>query len=115
MKKSKAVPATLVCAVAAMTIAGCHRESQLRRCVDNTGKVLPDSYCEEMHRHRSSFSHYGYPHFVYGGYGGHTPGSQARGFVNTPNPGADVVTGSGRVISRGGFGGRGGGGFGFGG
>ncbi len=82
--------------------------------MDDKGVVLSDEACETTQRTTSGGYIHSYPHWVYGGTGGNTPGSRAMGFRSTPTEGAHVVTPSGRTISRGGFGGgsRSSGGFG---
>jgi hypothetical protein len=80
MRKSSAVPLTIL-AAAALAVTGCHDH---RDCVDAQGHKLPDSTCDG--------GYYG-AHYIYGGSsGGHV--------------GDTVVGGS---VSRGGFGGIGGG------
>jgi uncharacterized protein YgiB involved in biofilm formation len=106
MKKSQAVPATLVTAVATMLVAsGCGCGSgmvQTRRCLDEKGNVIPEMYCERGTRSVYYGSHYVLPRW---GYGGTMSGNRVSGFSPTPHPDATVQTPSGRVISRGGFGG----------
>lgn len=119
MKKSKSVPATLIVSIAAAIVTtgcGCNA-TQVRRCVDSTGRVLPDSACTgPMPSGNYTYStgggyggssYYSRPHWIYGGsYGS----GRVSGGSLTPSGGADVVDGSGHTISRGGFGGGGGGG-----
>lgn len=82
MRKSREVPLTLLAALA-LTVTGCH--DQNRDCVDAYGHKLPDSSCDAG----TSGTHY-----VYGGSsGGHV---------------GDIVIGG--SVTRGGFGGIGGGG-----
>jgi len=82
MRKSGAVPLTLLAAAALVSI-GCHE--QPRHCVDAQNHLEPDSYCD-------SNTSTGF-HYVYGGSsGGHY---------------GDTVEGS--SVSRGGFGHGGGG------
>jgi hypothetical protein len=119
MKKSAHVPAILVASLAASILsAGCSSgPKEVRRCVDDKGVVLSDAECEKLDNRaagRPIGGYHAYPHWVYGGSGGSTPGSRAMGFKSTPTEGAHIVSPAGRTISRGGFGGssRGGGGFG---
>ena len=101
MKKSKNVPATLVVAVAALTLAGCgHNNTEVRRCIDASGRVLPDSMCGGTGY--SSGYGYGLNHWVYGG---SYSGSRFSGYHSTPSDGADISDSAGHTISRGGFGG----------
>jgi len=101
MKKSKAVPATLVASIAAIVVAGCGNSTQVRRCVDDQGNVLPDSQCQNTstttYRRSSGF----YPHWVYGG---SVSGRRVTGYSTTPSSSHDIVNSSGSVIRRG-FGG----------
>lgn len=96
MKKSKAVPATLVISIAAIAIAGCGSNRQVRRCVDEQGNLLPDSACTTTtYRSGSTFI---YPRWVYGG---STSGRRVTGYSTTPSSSADVVDSRGSVIRRG--------------
>lgn len=115
MKKSAAVPAVWVSAVAAALLTGCDDPGprEVRHCVDEIGQVLPDETCNRY----AGTAIYRYPRYVYGGI--FTPGdNMVRGFRATPDPTRTITTRSGRIVStpsvRGGFGG-GGRGFGFGG
>jgi hypothetical protein len=133
-RKSKSVPATLVVAVAATLIAnGCGSFSdgvsdsnitEVRRCVDQNGKILPDSYCQGPVPHNSTIVTFGSPQWVYGGNvqnnetggGGASVGSTVKGYQTAPTEGADVVSSqgvsvghaSGGVVSAGGDVSRGG-------
>lgn len=107
MKKSNHVPAALLMTIAAVTLTGCNRRHydysrEVRRCVDDQGRVYPDYECERR-RSRSGGGFYSYPHWVYGG----TRGSNGylRNYRTSPTAGNEIVTESGRVITRGGFGG----------
>ncbi len=111
-KKSRVVSVSLLAAMAATMLAGCgSNPRQVRRCADEQGNVLPDTNCERGYVGGGYYGggmmgRGGYPGWVYGGSGGTTPGSRVMGFTKTPTAGADVVTSGGRVISRGGLGGR---------
>jgi hypothetical protein len=94
MKKSKAVPATLVASLAAVIISGCGNQRQVRRCVDNQGNILPDIQCNSTTTYRSGF----YPHWVYGG---SVSGRRVSGYSSTPSSSADIVNSSGTVVRRG--------------
>jgi hypothetical protein len=98
MKKSKAVPATLVASIAAIVVAGCGNSTQVRRCVDNQGNLLPDSQCNNTTTHRTGGF---YPHWVYGGA---LSGRRVTGYSNTPSSSHDIVNSNGSVVRRG-FGG----------
>ena len=45
MKKSAAVPASFCASVAALILSGCSSPVSVRRCVDPSGTVLPDTAC----------------------------------------------------------------------
>jgi hypothetical protein len=104
MKKSKAVPATLVGALAAVLVAsGCGSGPvQTRRCVDEKGNVMPDSYCTGVSRSIYYGGMYRSPRWIYGGT---MSGNRVSGYSLAPDPGATVKSSNGTVISRGGFGG----------
>lgn len=111
MKKSLNVPATLVATIAAGLMAGgCSSgPREVRRCVDEQGKVLPDGACTTATRGTSG-SYHGYhyvgqPRYVYGGTGRGDPGSYISGYKSSPSDGAHVVDPNGKTIRRGGFGG----------
>lgn len=102
VKKSKAVPATFVAAVAVVMLSGCQTQRQVRRCIDEkTGQVLPDSYCS------STYSGYRGSYRPLWGYGGAYDGRSVTNFSRTPSASADIVSSNGTVIqraTRGGFG-----------
>ncbi len=120
-KMSRQVPATLLTAIAAHLVAnGCgasDSEVEIQRCVDGSGMVLPDYYCDSpfipTHYYYMGQRVTGPPAFVYGGTGNETPGGRAAGYHLIPHDGARVVTPSGSTlgtvsggtIQRGGFGG----------
>jgi hypothetical protein len=84
-------------------LVGCSSSAgpaQIRRCVDDQGNVLPDSACEQ----RRGYYRGGMYHYPGWGYGGAMQGNTLRNFSSTPSADADVITPSGRTISRGGFG-----------
>ena len=104
MKKSQAVPGLLVGSVAAAVLSGCGPSvTQTRHCTDGRGRVLPDGECERGTYGGGSRA---YPHWIYGG--SYRDGRVTGGSL-APADGARVVTSTGRVISRGGFGSTGGG------
>jgi len=108
MKRSAQVPALLVGAIAATLLAGCDPgPREVRRCVDENGKLLPDQYCENR---RTYAGYTGIPRYVYGGqYDART--SSVRNFRNAPMADSTITNSSGRVI-RSGFGSTGARGFG---
>ena len=99
---SRDVPATLVAAIAAAMLTGCSQPREVRRCLDRDGRMIDDRYCENprAHPYRSGGIVF-IPSF---GYGGSYNNGRYSGFNRSANPNADVVTPSGRTISRGGFG-----------
>lgn len=113
MKRSSHVPAKLLIATAAAILAGCSGPTEIERCVDNYGNVLPDAACEPGY----AGGYYGgggggiviVPHYVYGG---SVSGGRVSGYRSSPSSNAHVTNSSGRSISRGGFGSSGGGSFG---
>src|SRR5947209_2747126 len=106
MKKSKQVPATLVATVAALMSVGCSRPgvTEVRRCIDDQGRVMPDSMCTGSSGYGGggySGGYYRSSHWVYGG--SFSNGSVSR-YHSSPSLGASVSDSSGHTISRGGFG-----------
>ena len=107
MKKSGAVPVTLLAAAAFLSLTGCEKKKQLQRCVDESGSVVEDGKCEDKQRQGVTGIH-GYPFYrwYYGG-GGYVVGQPATGGSFDPAPHVDVVRASspeGAAIIRGGFG-----------
>jgi len=90
MRKSTAVPLTLLAALAAFA-TGCHDTPESRNCVDAQGRIVPESNCSNA----SSGSGFRY---IYGGRSGGHIGDAVVGGSTTPSDG----------VSRGGFGGHGG-------
>lgn len=97
MKKSQAVPVSLVVSIAALALAGCGGQRQVRRCVDVNGNVLPDNECVVPSRRYGGI----YPYWVYGGT---LTRGRVTNFSRTPNSSADIVDSRGSVVRRG-FGG----------
>jgi hypothetical protein len=107
MKKSRAVPVTLLAAAAFLSLTGCEKKKQLQRCVDESRNVVEDGKCEDKQRQGGAGIH-GYPFYrwYYGG-GGYVVGQPAMGGSFDPAPHVDVVRASspeGAAIIRGGFG-----------
>ncbi|RYG34318.1 hypothetical protein EON81_15895, partial [bacterium] len=97
--------------IAAGLAAGCGCGSyvtETRRCVDQYGKLIPESYCSRGY----SGGYYGgyrpMPRFVYGG---DERGGMVRNFRSSPTEGSEIRSSTGSVIRsgtvRGGFGGSG--------
>ncbi len=103
-KKTRTIQASLISALAATVLTGCSRPgpTEVRRCVDDKGKELPDSACENPSAYRSSHGVSYFPFWIYGGSRG--VDGIYRGFRTSPSDGATVVTPAGKTISRGGFG-----------
>lgn len=118
MKRSSNVPAAFLMATAAAMMAGCSGPTEIERCVDNYGNILPDAACERGY-YAGGGGYYGgggvivVPHYVYGG---SVSGGRVSGFRSSPSSNAHVTNSTGHTITRAGFGGsRGGGSFGRGG
>ena len=107
MRKSSAVPVTLLAALAAMSL-GCRETPESRDCVDAQGRIVPDSYCATSGTNTGSGTGHGAPsgagsalagaaayHYIYGGRSGGHMGDQVFGGGRTPSVGG---------VSRGGFG-----------
>ena len=92
MRKSSAVPLTLLAALAAFT-TGCRDTPETRNCVDAQGRIVPDSNCSGGATGGGSF------HYLYGGSSGGRIGDSVVGGRATPGESG---------VSRGGFGGHGG-------
>jgi hypothetical protein len=117
MKKSTEVQVILLATVAAAAMAGCSRprydySTEVRRCLDPQGNVVPDYRCEQRPGGYGTGGYVGYPRWVYGGT---MNNGRLMNFNSAPTAGSQVVTPSGRTITRGGLGtsssGRSGGGF----
>jgi len=97
MRKSAAVPLTVLAAVAAFA-TGCHHTAESRRCVDAQGRIVPDTNCEN-HSGTGAAAFLAY-HYLYGGSSGGHIGDAVVGGHSTPSESG---------VSRGGFGHGGGG------
>jgi hypothetical protein len=92
MRKSAAVPLTLLAALAALS-TGCHDTPESRNCVDTQGRIVPESNCSNNpHSGAGAFIAY---HYIYGGASGGRIGDAVVGGSATPSEGG---------VSRGGFG-----------
>ncbi|BDI30139.1 hypothetical protein CCAX7_21900 [Capsulimonas corticalis] len=103
------IGALLSAIAAAVVLTGCGQDTQ-RNCVDQDGRVLPDSACQSTYVGGGT-GYYRYPHWVYGG---SRSGGYMRGYSASAPSSGRIVSPSGSVV-RGGFGFFGGGGHGFGG
>jgi hypothetical protein len=95
MRKSAAVPLTLLAAVAAFA-TGCHDTPESRNCVDAQGRIVPDTNCSTTSHTGTGGSGY---HYIYGGSSGGRVGDAVVGGSSTPSESG---------VSRGGFGSGGG-------
>jgi hypothetical protein len=95
MRKSSAVPLTLLAALAAFA-TGCRETPETRNCVDAQGRIVPDTNCSSP----SSGGGAGGYRYLYGGASGGRVGDAVVGGSTTPSQSG---------VSRGGFGGGSGG------
>jgi hypothetical protein len=100
MRKSKAVPLTLLTAVAlASTVACDERPQEVRDCVDAQNHIVPDDRCnQQTHGGGGAGGSYRY---IYGGASGGRLGDTVSGGASAPDPASEVVSES---VARGGFG-----------
>jgi len=103
MRKSGAVPLTLLATAALATVPGCnehHRE--VRNCVDAENHIVGDSRCNPSPSPGGSGG--GGYHYVYGGASGGSIGDTVEAGSREPEDGAVVVSGESGDVVRGGFG-----------
>jgi hypothetical protein len=99
-RKSKAVPLTILTAIALATTAACNnRRKEVRDCVDAQNHIVPDGRCQSPGG--SGGGGAGAYHYVYGGASGGNVGDTVSGGSSTPEAGAEVVS---EETARGGFG-----------
>ncbi|MFZ0274017.1 MAG: hypothetical protein WB524_18940 [Acidobacteriaceae bacterium] len=106
MRKSHAVPLTLLAAAAFTVSTGCDHPTQVRNCVDQQGRIVPDNSCNH-----AAGGGGGVPvpyRYVYGGASGGHIGDTVVGGSSEPEANARVVSGDTGEVVRGGFGGEGG-------
>jgi hypothetical protein len=102
MRKSRAVPLTLL-ATAALAAAGCNdHPREVRNCVDAENHIVPDSRCDPSPSSRGAGG--GGFHYVYGGASGGTVGDTVEEGSSESEAGARVVSGETGGVVRGGFG-----------
>ena len=94
MRRSVQVTAPLLAATALAVMTGC-RQPQMKRCVDEQNRVVPDSFCQEQLMTDSPAYR-----FYYGGSGSYSSGSYVSGGSYTGSSGVSYATGT----TRGGFG-----------
>lgn len=102
MKRSVNVSAPLLAATALTLLTGCRE--QMKRCVDEQNRVVPDNLCQNLPNSGQNSGPYGpsYPYrFYYGGSGNYSVGSTATGGGYIPSAGTSYSTST----TRGGFGG----------
>jgi hypothetical protein len=103
MRKSQAIPLTLLATAALAAAAGCNdHPREVRNCVDSENHVVPDSRCDPSHS--SGGSGGGGFHYVYDGASGGRIGDTVEGGSSEPEPRAQVVSGETGDVVRGGFG-----------
>ena len=103
MRRSGAVPLTLLTTVALATASGCDdRQREVRNCVDAENHIVRDSRCNPSPS--SGGSGGGGYHYVYGGASGESIGDTVEGGSSEPEAGAMVVSGESGDVVRGGFG-----------
>ena len=100
MRKSRAVPLTLLAAGALALQTSCDHPTQVRNCVDTENHIVPDNSCA----HGGSGGGLGY-HYIFGGASGGRNGDSVVGGSLEPAEGARVVSGDTGAVVRGGFGG----------
>ncbi|HEX4006964.1 MAG TPA: hypothetical protein VHX60_12385 [Acidobacteriaceae bacterium] len=112
MRKSRAVPLTLLTAAALAASPGCDdRPTEVRHCVDSQNHIVSDDRCDHPSVYAGSYGPGGY-RYLYGGASGGRTGDTVVGASDTPEAGARVVSGETEGVVRGGFGGEGEGGHG---
>jgi hypothetical protein len=106
MRRSQQVAAPLLASAAVALLTAC-RSPQMQRCVDESGVVAPDSFCQNqpLDQHNGNtyyhpFGSGGYYRWYYGGGGGYSPGTIVGGGGYTPVAGSSYATST----MRGGFG-----------
>lgn len=107
-KASKAIATGSMTALSALVMAGCaiDEETVTADCVDTSTRTADGSYRPVDDRWCDGGSHRGYTYV----YGGTYSGGYVRGGTTVRPDNVGITTRSGRVVVRGGFGGRGGGG-----
>lgn len=106
MRKSQAVPLTLLATAALAASTGCDdRPREVRNCVDNQNHIVPDDRCDHPSLYAGSYGYTNY-RYLYGGASGGRMGDTVIGGNANAEPGAVVVSGE-TGVARGGFGGEG--------
>jgi hypothetical protein len=103
MRKSGAVPLTLLATAALAAASGCKdHPKEVRNCVDAENRIVRDSRCNSSPS--SGGSGGGGYHYVYGGASGGGIDDTVEGGSKEPESGAEVVSGESGDVVRGGFG-----------
>jgi hypothetical protein len=103
MRKSGAVPLTLLATAALATAPGCNEHPrEVRNCVDAENHIVSDSRCSPAPSPGGSGG--GGYHFEYGGASGGSLGDTVESGSSEPEDGAVVVSGEKGDVVRGGFG-----------
>jgi hypothetical protein len=103
MRRSGAVPLTLLATAALATTPGCNDHlKEVRNCVDAENHIVRDSRCNPPSS--SGGSGGGGYHYVYGGASGESMGDTVEGGSSEPEAGAEVFSGESGDVVRGGFG-----------
>jgi hypothetical protein len=106
MRKSQAVPLTLLATAALAASTGCDdRPREVRNCVDNQNHIVPDDRCDHPSLYVGSYGYTNY-RYLYGGASGGSMGDTVIGGNANAEPGAVIVSGE-TGVARGGFGGEG--------
>lgn len=112
MRKTKEIKLTLVATLAIAFAGGCRRTTEVRNCIDDQGRIVPDQKCDSSVPRGGGAGGFGY-HYIYGARSGQRIGDMVYGGRAEPSWGSKVVSGETGSIVRGGFGrggARGGGG-----
>jgi hypothetical protein len=103
MRKSGAVPLTLLATAALAAAPGCNDHlKEVRNCVDAENRIVRDSRCNPSPP--SGGSGGGGFHYVYGGASGGGIDDTVVGGSREPEAGAKVISGESGDVVRGGFG-----------
>lgn len=103
MRRSGAVPLTLLATAALATAPGCNdHPREVRNCVDAENHIVRDSQCNPPPSPAGSGG--GGYHYVYGGASGESVGDTVEGGSREPGADAEVFSGESGAVVRGGFG-----------
>jgi hypothetical protein len=104
MRKSQAIPLTLLAAAALSIATGCENRhpTQIRNCVDDQRLIAPDDACDNAPYTGSTIVPGTY-HYLYGGASGGHYGDKVAGGSWRPEVGARIVSGDTGAVVHGGF------------